>query len=89
MTTSHPPPKGSVRLPHGAWLDKEKQTISVPLGNSLISFRVEEIGEVADILDDICTVVETNTKISVHVCESCGTEIEEMDYDEPKEGEWQ
>lgn len=37
-------------------------------------------------IDDIVTVLSSNMKVSVHKCQSCGSEIEEVDYEEP-EGE--
>jgi hypothetical protein len=40
-------------------------------------------------LDDICTVIESNINTEIHVCPTCGNETEEVDYDEPKEDEWQ
>lgn len=37
-------------------------------------------------MDDIVTVLSSNSRINIHTCGSCGTEIEEFDYEEP-EGE--
>lgn len=58
----------------------------VPTGNILLKFELGEIDEFATIIDDIATVLNSNTLIHVHACEHCGTEIEEFDYEEP-EGE--
>ena len=79
-------PKGAIRLPHGAWLLKETGLICVPTGNVLLKFAASEIEEFADMMDDIVTVLSSNSKINIHTCQSCGTEIEEIDYEEP-EGE--
>lgn len=65
---------------------KETGLINVPTGNVLLKFAVEEIEEFAEMLDDIVTVLSSNMKVSIHTCQSCGTEIEEVDYEEP-EGE--
>lgn len=77
------PPKGSIKLPHGAWLLKETGLICVPTSNVLLKFEFDEFGEFSDIIEDISTVLKSNTKITVHTCNSCGTEIEELDYEEP------
>lgn len=80
------PPKGAIRLPHGAWLVKETGLINVPTGNVLLKFAVEEIEDFSEMIDDIVTVLSSNMKVSIHKCQSCGSEIEEIDYEEP-EGE--
>jgi hypothetical protein len=80
------PPKGSIRLPHGAWLLKETGLVCVPTGNVLLKFQFDEFEEFSLIVDDISTVLKSNSKTTVHACESCGTEIEEISYEEP-EGE--
>ena len=77
------PPKGSILLPHGAWLMRETGLICVPTGNVLLKFQFDEFSEFSSIIDDISTVVNSNTKITTHVCESCGTQIDEIDYEEP------
>jgi len=80
------PQKGKVSLPHGAWLDRETASVFVPVAGQTLNFAVEEIEEFASIMDDIATVISSNAKISLHVCQACGTEIEEFEYQEP-EGE--
>lgn len=65
---------------------KETGLVNVPTGNVLLKFAVEEIEDFAEMIDDIVTVLGSNMKVSVHTCQSCGTEIEEVDYEEP-EGE--
>ena len=86
MNQSPSPPKGSIRLSHGAWLEQETTQIYIPTGNQVLNFAASELEEFADILDDILTVLSSNSKINIHVCTSCGTEIESMEYVEP-EGE--
>lgn len=83
------PPKGSIRLPHGAWLLKEERLVCVPVGTTVLNFALEEISQFADMMDDICTVIESNINLEVHVCPTCGSEVEEIDYEEPKDDEWQ
>jgi hypothetical protein len=84
------PPKGSIHLPHGAWLLKEERLVCVPAGGmTVLNFALEEISQFADILDDICTVIESNINLDVHVCPTCGNEVEDIEYDEPKDDEWQ
>lgn len=56
----------------------------VPTGNSILKFALEEIDEFATIIDDITTVLNSNTLVHAHVCEHCGTQIEELDYEEPE-----
>jgi uncharacterized protein with PIN domain len=65
---------------------KETGLVFVPAGKLVLNFAVSEIESFADIMDDIVTVLQSNSRVNVHVCESCGTEIEEVDYEEP-EGE--
>ena len=86
MSQNPLPPKGSIRLPHGAWLEQETTQVYLPRGSQVLSFAASELEEFADILDDILTVLSSNSKLNIHVCASCGTEIESMEYTEP-EGE--
>lgn len=79
-------PKGSIKLPHGAWLETETARICIPTSTQTLSFVASELEEFADILDDILTVLSSNSKVSIHICASCGTEVESMEYVEP-EGE--
>lgn len=58
----------------------------VPVANQTLSFALEEIEDFAIMLDDITTVLASNIRVKTHVCQACGTEIDEMDYEEP-EGE--
>lgn len=60
--------------------------MNVPTGNVLLKFAVEELEEFSEMIDDIVTVLSSNMRVNVHTCQSCGTEIEEVDYEEP-EGE--
>jgi hypothetical protein len=83
------PPKGSIQLPHGAWLLKQERQVCVPVGTTVLNFALEEISQFADMMDDICTVIESNINTEIHVCPTCGNETEEIDYDEPEEDEWQ
>jgi len=80
------PPSGSIKLPHGAWLTKESNLIHIPTGKVLLKFALSEIDEFANIIDDIVTVLGSNLVVNVHTCESCGHQVEEIDYNEP-EGE--
>jgi uncharacterized protein with PIN domain len=86
MSQLSTPPKGSIHLPHGAWLMRETGLICVPTGNVLLKFQFDEFSEFASIIDDISTVLSSNMRITTHVCESCGTELDEVSYEEP-EGE--
>lgn len=83
------PPKGSIQLPHGAWLLKQEKIVCIPVRSTILSFALEEISQFADIIDDICTVIESNTNFDVHTCPTCGSEVEDTNYDEPKDDEWQ
>ena len=65
---------------------KETGLVNVPTGNVLLRFGIDELEDFAEMIDDIVTVLHSNTKVTVHACQSCGTEIEEIDYEEP-EGE--
>lgn len=65
---------------------KETGLVNVPTGSVLLKFAIDEIENFAVMLDDIVTVLGSNMKVHVHTCQSCGTEIEEVDYEEP-EGE--
>lgn len=79
-------PKSVIRLPHEAWLELETMQVCIPTGSQVLSFAASELESFADMLDDILTVLSSNSKVSIHVCQSCGSEIESVDYTEP-EGE--
>lgn len=78
--------KSMIRLPHESWLDLETMQVCVPVGNQVLSFAASELENFADSLDDILTVLSSNSKVNIHVCQTCGTEIESIEYTEP-EGE--
>ncbi len=80
------PPQDAIRLPHGSWLMKKTNMIFIPTGNVILKFAIDEIESFADIVNDIMTVLQSNSRMTSHVCESCGTYVEELDYEEP-EGE--
>lgn len=65
---------------------KETGLVNVPTGNVLLKFAIEELEDFSEMIDDIVTVLNSNMKVNVHICQGCGTEIEEVDYEEP-EGE--
>lgn len=65
---------------------RETGQVNVPTGSVVLKFAIEEIESFAEMIDDIVTVLNSNTRVDVHVCQSCGTEIEEIIYEEP-EGE--
>ena len=77
-----------VLLPHGAKMDKETGNVEIPLGNTMLKVPSVQIGELADLLDDIATVIESNTKSVSIECPTCGNTVESIEYNEPQEGDY-
>ena len=80
------PPQGSIKLPHGAWLEIETAQVCIPTETQILSFAASELDDFAEILDDILTVLSSNAKLNIHICGTCGSTIQDIEYTEP-EGE--
>jgi len=76
-----------VELPHGAVIDVEQGLVALPLGNVTLTFTLEEWATFFTMIDDLNTVIQTNTVESLHQCGSCGTVTAFLDYEEPDEQE--
>ncbi len=74
-------------LPHGAYVDTEKQTINLPLGSITISFTFEEWAGFIETVDDINVVLQANLDASIYQCPSCGTVAAVYEYEEPEDEE--
>ncbi len=74
-------------LPHGAYVDTEKQTINLPLGSITIRFTFEELAGFIETVDDINVVLQANLDASIYQCPSCGTVAAVYEYEEPEDEE--
>lgn len=77
----------SSELPHGAFVDSDRKTISLPMGSIVINFTFEEWLEFVEIIDDINLVFKTNLDASIYQCPSCGTAAALYEYSEPENEE--
>jgi hypothetical protein len=77
----------STGLPHGAYVDSEKQTINLPIGAITISFTFEEWALFIETIDDVNVVFQANLDASLYQCPSCGTVSAVYDYSEPEDEE--
>jgi len=74
-----------VELPHGASIDQEENIVSFPLGSITLNLTFEEWQEFADAVDDVNTVLQSNTVESVMQCPTCNTIASYISYEEPSE----
>ena len=84
------PPKRKqprVELPHGASLDTENNLLKIPLGPNLVSLPVIQLPDLIELLDDIQTVLDMQSKMSSHECPTCGSVVDSIEYVSPDEGD--
>jgi hypothetical protein len=77
------PPR--ILLPHGATLVRESGIIELPVGAFLLKIEAAKIPELAEIFDDLATVLATNGKFADGECPTCGSFHEEFIYQPPEE----
>lgn len=58
-------------------------SVCIPTENKILSFAISELEVFTENLDDILTVINSNSTLRVHVCEACGSAVEDLEYTEP------
>lgn len=84
---SKKPKRSRIELPHGASLDPESGTLRIPLGQNLVSIPAFQLPDLIELLDDIQTVLDMQTKVTTTHCKSCGSIVETTDYVSPEDGD--
>ena len=74
-----------VDLPHGATIDPDTGQVSICLGQVSLNFSLEEWENFLLMIDDINTVVQTNSIENVVQCPACNTVSRYIQYEEPAE----
>ncbi len=76
-----------VEIAHGAEIDPDEGTITLPIGNVILKFTLEEWLAFFTIVDDVNTVFQMNAVESVGQCPACNTIVSVVQYEEPDEQE--
>ena len=76
-----------VEIAHGAEIDPDEGTVSLPIGNVILKFTLEEWTTFSTMIDDINTIVQMNTTENIAQCPACDTIISYVTYEEPDEQE--
>ncbi len=76
-----------VDLPHGASIC-EDAIVSLPVGNVILKFPLEDWKDFFQIVDDINVVLKANTIESIIQCPTCNTITSYVEYEEPTDEEF-
>ena len=74
-------------LPHGAYINSEIGDVSLPIGNVILNFSLDEWFGFATMIEEINTVIQMNTIENVMQCPTCSTVASYVQYEEPDEHE--
>jgi len=77
------PPR--ILLPHGATLVRESGIVELPVGSFLLKIEAAKIPALADIFDDLASVLTAGGTFSEGECPTCGSFHEEFIYQPPEE----
>lgn len=72
-------------LPHGATLVRDEGIVELPVGSFLLKIEATKVPALADILDDLATVLTAGGKFIESECPTCGSVHEEFVYQPPEE----
>jgi hypothetical protein len=79
--------RSTIDLPHGASLDLGSSTLQIPLGDNVISLPAIQLETLIELLDDIQTVLDSQSVMSSVECPTCGTLTQSIDYVSPDDGD--
>lgn len=79
--------RSKIDLPHGASLDPESGLLKIPLGQNLVSIPALQLPDLIELLDDIQTILDMQTKVTTTHCQSCGSIVETTEYIDPDDGD--
>jgi len=74
-----------ILLPHGAVLIRETGIVELPVGQFLLKIEASKIPELAEIFDDLATVLTVGGTVEESECPTCGSVHEEFVYQPPDE----
>ena len=79
----------SLEFANGVIIDGETNTVTFPVGPSLIlKLTFEEWIEFVLLINDANLVFETNTAVNTYTCGSCGSVNSSMEFEEPSDEEF-
>ena len=74
-----------VLLPHGAIFSRETGIVELPVGQFLLKIEATKVPDLAEIFDDLATVLTAGGRIEETECPTCGSVHEEFVYQPPDE----
>ena len=74
-----------VELPHGALLDPETQIVSLQMGQYRLKLPVDQLEELAEMVDDILTVLASVVQVTESHCPTCGSVNSTIEIKDPDE----
>jgi len=76
-----------IEIAHGAEINPSEGTITLPIGNVILKFTLEEWMVFFNMVDDVNTIIQMNSVESVGQCPACSTIVSLVQYEEPDEQE--
>ena len=73
-------------LPHGAWIDSDKEKVIIPIGHpdgAALTLSFDQLLDFADRFNDILIIFQSNTEVTDEYCTTCGAVNSKMEYVEP------
>ena len=72
-------------MPHGATLVRQSGIVELPVGDLVLRIDAAKIVELAEVFDDLATVLMAGGKFSEGECPTCGSVHEDFIYNPPEE----
>ena len=73
-------------LPHGATIDLDEQVIRIPVGQKIVlNFSIEDFHNFYENMNDLKMIMDFHTSATLYECQTCGSQMTEMNYEPPEE----
>ena len=78
-----------LHLEHGIVIDGHNNTVTFPVGESLVlKFTFEEWIEFASLVSDANLIFESNTSVNNYQCGACGSVSSVLEFEEPDDEDY-
>jgi len=72
-------------LPHGAILDRKLGIVEIPINDFVLKIKAARIPEIAEIFDDLASILMQGGIVEETQCPTCGIFHERFVYNPPEE----
>lgn len=73
-------------LPHGATIDLDEQVIRIPVGQKIVlNFSIEDFHNFYENMNDLKMIMDFHTSAILYECQTCSSQMTELNYDPPED----